>query len=427
MGYGQVRGYVVRNLGAALGFAARLLQGEGQGDGLPPSDTKETTQGNGDAMGLISQYVDVNSGPFLVACGVLLAILASFLTCLGLGLQKVSICAPENSNISMWKQPKWVVGFVCMVVGNIIDFLAFGLAPQSLLAPLGALSLVWNLFMSSFLLDEQYNRNDIGAVILIFIGTGITVIYSNHTEKSYSLQELRDLYYKPRMYAYFFFVPALLALHYAMLDQPPKKNLRGTFWKLVELVGWCGFAGITGGQSILFAKSTVELLKDASHGDDVFLHLDTYIIIAMMTICLFTQISFINGAMKRFDQLYVMPIYQSYWILSGVVGGLVYFGEWEDFTPFQINMFIFGTLITFVGLYVLTKKENHNLNSTGPQPGFDVLPSRRISTDSFGLAANDEFGIEMDPDIYSPSRRTLQRTPSSEDEARRRSTSSMAV
>ncbi|GBG32869.1 Magnesium transporter NIPA2 [Hondaea fermentalgiana] len=326
---------------------------------------------------------------FFVICGVTLAVAASFLVCLGLALQKVSLCTPGNEHVSPLRQPKWVAGFVCMLLGNILDFFAFGMAPQSLLAPLAALSLVWNLYMSSYMLEESYDRNDINAVALIFLGTAITVIFSNHHEQGYTLDTLRELYRKPRMYVYFIIVPLLLGLHYYLIHYVSERNLQGTFWKLLELTGWCGFAGITGGQSVLFAKSTVELLKDAAQGDDVFLHLDTYLIICAMVACLLTQITFLNGAMKRFDQLYVMPMYQSYWIISGVVGGLVYFGEWEESTTTQINMFVLGTCITLSGLVVLTRKENHSLNSTGPQPGFDVLPSRKLSADSaFGFVTD---------------------------------------
>jgi len=338
-----------------------------------------------------------------------MAIAASFLVCLGLGLQKVSLCDPANARLSPWMQPKWILGFAALLIGNIIDFLAFGLAPASLLAPLGALSLVWNLFMSSYMLNEKYDRNDVLAVSLIFFGTTVTVLYSNHHERVYSLETLRDLYHKGRMMTYFIIVPSLLAAHYYVIRYVEDKNMQGPIWRLAELIAWCGFAGITGGQSVLFAKSTVELLKDAARGDDVFFHLDTYVIICALIGCLLTQITFLNGAMKRFDQLYVMPVYQSYWIISGVIGGLVYFGEWEEFTQFQINMFTIGTIITLLGLYVLTKKENHSLERNQIH-GFDVLPSRRISIDSFAseigqLEENDEARQGRIVDIELPSRR----------------------
>ena len=111
--------------------------------------------------------------------------------------------------------------------------------------------------------------------------------------------------------------------------------------------------------------------------------------------------------MLRYDQLHVLPVYQSYWIISGVVGGLVYFGEFEELSPAAINMFLLGTMITLFGLYQLTRKENHSLQNAGNNVGFDVLPSRRVSEDSFlGFDSESEgFGLELgmtSHDLQSP-------------------------
>lgn len=85
------------------------------------------------------------------------------------------------------------------------------------------------------------------------------------------------------------------------------------------------------------------------------------------------------------------------------MGGLVYFGEFEDLTPKQIWLFFLGTLITFAGLYQLTKKENHTLNNAGPQGhGFDVLPSRRVSEDSFMDHEFDSFAYDDGVELGRP-------------------------
>jgi len=166
-------------------------------------------------------------------------------------------------------------------------------------------------------------------------------------------------------------VPVLLVAHYGLIYASKEYTFRSERTKrLAEVIGYAGFAGIAGGQSVLFAKSTVELLKDATHGDDVFLHPETYMVIFMMTGSLLTQITFLNGGLKRFDSLYVVPVYQSYWIISGVVGGLVYFGEWEGFSMKQMFMFIVGTLITLSGLIVLTTKDHHNLDPSSFANGY---------------------------------------------------------
>ncbi len=41
----------------------------------------------------------------------------------------------------------------------------------------------------------------------------------------------------------------------------------------------------------------------------------------MMVICLVTQITYLNEGVRLYDALLVVPVYQAYWIISGIVGG----------------------------------------------------------------------------------------------------------
>lgn len=340
------------------------------------------------------------SDGFVVAMGVVLAVAASFVTCLGLNMQKYSLCLPQNANVNPWQQPRWVMGFTCVLVGSIIDFVAFGLAPQSLLAPLAALSLIWNLGMANWMLDEQHTSTDIKAVCLIFFGTALTVVFANHEEKEYPFETLLELYNETRMYIYAVLVPVLLALHYGFIQFASwsKAPLNAQQKKTCEMIGYAGFAGIVGGQSVLFAKSTMELIKDATHGDDVFTHIETYIIIVLLAICLITQITFLNGGLKRYDSLLVVPVYQSYWIISGVTGGLVYFGEWKDLSTLQMTFFIIGTLVTLSGMLVLTTKEHKIDDDDESSDGYLPVPKPddRCSSRT-SLTSGDALEIDLPP------------------------------
>ena len=270
--------------------------------------------------------------------------------------------------------------------------MAFGLAPQSLLAPLAALSLVYNLGMASYMLGEKYTRQDLYATLTIFLGTGISVSNAPHEEIEYNLQDLLELWNKDRMFYYSICIPLVLLFHYLLVffTEHPNHVLTPSFfrvsgkstsqggrssWKqrivgFLRMAGYCGFAGTIGGQSLLFAKSVVELIKSAFKGSDAFWHYQTYFIIVMLALCLVLQVHFLNGGLKFFDSLYVIPVYQSYWILAGVIGGLVYFGEWEAMTPYESRMFLFGIVVTFCGLYILTRKESPE-NSARRQSIYD--------------------------------------------------------
>lgn len=250
------------------------------------------------------------SSGFLVAAGVVMGCAASFITCLGLNLQKLSLCEPANENVAPCQQPKWLAGLACVVVGSVIDFVSFGLAPQSLIAPLAALSLLFNIGMASYLLGEKYCRTDLYATAIIFFGTAVTITNASHKEIDYSFQDLRELWLKDRMLTYVFLVLLAVAFHYFLIWIVRSQNLIGRKWKLAEMLGYCGFAGITGGQSLLFAKSIMEMIKYTFHGGDPFFHFEAYLAVAILALCLYSQINFLNAALKGFDSLYVIPCYE---------------------------------------------------------------------------------------------------------------------
>lgn len=181
----------------------------------------------------------------------------------------------------------WLIGMCLISAGSVLDFLAFGLAPMSLLAPLAALTLVWNLILAPRFHGETLTSQNTVATALITVGVVITVIFSSHSTPSYSLEDLLILYvlvmkscchvtlpqdvcdvcsgifrYKrPAMIYYMLFIGSFLGSVFALtryVEQRPQLQ-NG----LLHLLCYGALGGTFGGQSVLFAKCTVELLKTA--------------------------------------------------------------------------------------------------------------------------------------------------------------------
>lgn len=112
-----------------------------------------------------------------------------------------------------------------------------------------------------------------------------------------------------------------------------------------------------GGQSVLFAKSTAELLKAAFNGDDCFKHVATYLLALALVGCLLCQIHYLNCGLVHYDALAVVPIYQAYWIITGVLGGAIYFQEIRTFSVHQALMFVLGIVTTIFGVVLLSKRK----------------------------------------------------------------------
>ncbi|CAK4857936.1 unnamed protein product [Aphanomyces euteiches] len=324
-------------------------------------------------------YSGPNRGAWVA--GFTISVVFSFLSSIGINLQKKALKqndlrAQETGTqpLSPFRMPLWTLGFCLIVAGSLLDFIAFGLAPQSLLAPLAALTLVWNMMLAPCFNKERLSRKDIWATLIIFLGATLAVVFANHNSPSYTLDDLKQLYRNPLTLLYFLIVFVLIVLHYLIIKCVEHLNLAShrhriinfgdpTVWSTVRLVAYAGLGGLMGGQSVLFAKSTVELVKSLFAGGDCFSHPETYAIIFALGVCLVAQMHFLNGGLANYDALSVVPIYQAYWIISGVMGGAVYFQEIRSFSEFQAFMFVLGILTTIGGVALLAQR---SLNAAPP-------------------------------------------------------------
>ncbi|OQR94550.1 hypothetical protein ACHHYP_01131 [Achlya hypogyna] len=349
--------------------------------------------------------------------GFSISLVFSILNSVGINLQKYSLTQNEKLGLKKgsFQQPMWVLGLVFVCLGSILDFVAFGMAPQTLLAPLAALSLVWNMLIAPFFHKEKVTRRNLVATAIIFVGVTITVIFAGHSTPTYDLEDLILLYQTPVMYIYITCVSLFLITMFAATRYIETNHVYedGFF----HIVCYGGIAGTFGGQSVLLAKSTVELLKSAIWGDGAyaFSHPTTYAIISGLVICLLCQISFLNGGLKRFDALVVIPVYQSFWILMSVLGGIMYFEEYISMSNTEKIMFTAGGTITISGIIYLLQ-DSHG---AGPGVGGKYLELANAATPSDAWNADDSdeevHQQQLDDDLEdqhgSPTNRQTQVSP----------------
>jgi drug/metabolite transporter (DMT)-like permease len=333
----------------------------------PPPSTGGGSNSSGNSSSSNSSSTDSTdecfglgySGPsyYLWAIGLGLAVGFSFLNAIALNLQKLSM-RRHGEDAPVVTQPLWLLGFSMTLVGSLMDFVALGLAPASLLAPLAALSLVWNMVAAPCFLGERLGRRQIAATLIIFCGAVVTVVFSSHTSPAYSLEVLVALFLRPSMRIYTIVMPSVIMLFMAAVEvvelMPPERREGNRTLSMVHMLGYAGAAGVTGGQSILFAKAAMELCKAAASGvPGIGRSGETYIIVTGLVLCLLVQITYLNGALMYHNSLTVVPVYQAFWIVSGVLGGLVYFDEIKGFGALQLGMFCLGIVITIGGVAFL--------------------------------------------------------------------------
>ncbi|RHZ29050.1 hypothetical protein DYB26_014476, partial [Aphanomyces astaci] len=287
---------------------------------------------------------------------------------IGLNIQKYSFMLqqhlPDHERKPYNTQWRWWLGFFGVGLGSIADFAALSFAAQSIIMPIGAFTLVCNIFFAHYWLKEKLTRNDLIGTVLICIGAVVVTIYGSHENVEYTLEILIHLYYRWDMLIYLVVIIAVVWVLIGMLKRAElvlkKKGPASLEYKAVlklHPLTYAGLAGVFGAQSVMFAKSSGELLKQTLRGDNQFDKFLTYVIIVALVITISLETHCLSLGLKYFDALYIVPVFQCFFITFSVIGGAVYFEEFKYFTMTQWIVFPIGVLITIAGVIVLSSRD----------------------------------------------------------------------
>jgi drug/metabolite transporter (DMT)-like permease len=344
--------------------------------------------------------------------GVLLSIVSSVSSNFGLNTQKYSMIQEirHGRERSYTRQPIWMLGLLMVILGAFADFAALGFAAASLITPVGGLTMVANLFFASWWLGERISRLDLGSTALIVLGIVLVAAFADKSSQCFDLASLLCLYTRVEFIVYAVFMTLGLMAMYACIVVVRKrvKTLRDegltgdraySRYKRIYPLLCAGMSGIVGAQSVLFAKSAVEIVKSAMRGGDEFKQFATYVILALMFAAIFGQIHWIAVGLQEFDAVVMVPVFQCVFVVFTIIGGAAYFGEFESFTRIQIIMFPVGVAILIIGVMGLAMHKSRTaeelLLSGG---GDDAVGPEDLESHSPGPASpGDKKGAAADP------------------------------
>lgn len=428
---------------------------------------------------------------YLWLVGVVLVTSASTMSTVGVLLMKKSFGdTGEHENVRA--KLIWGSGLFLMILGAILDFVAFGFAAQSLIAPLGSVTLLCNVILAPLMLGESVARSDWAAAAIIAAGCTIAIAFGDHETKTYEFDELMDLYDSVGVQIYLPFmglsVAAMFLFNFMVekkataqahlsrtpsidrvdiscndLHDPELGECTGpstarstastasgasctsatsgtegsgssdgeTAERELQLPGgflmkgpldvddkpvleplspkvtkqnkksprvsprtvnttprasaeppedqcplspqvvlpyipqrmhmlhggfYAAAGGLAGSCSVLFGKSVAEIVKPGiTDGDGSgWGRYETYLIIMAMSVTLYFQMKGLNGGLAFHPAVFVLPVYQTCWIMGSIVGGGVYFREFEDMSTLQMTMFCLGVATCIGGVFVLT-------------------------------------------------------------------------
>ncbi|RUS19348.1 hypothetical protein BC937DRAFT_87623, partial [Endogone sp. FLAS-F59071] len=359
---------------------------------------------------------DPNTHLFL---GICVSLGTSFVQSLGLAIQRKSYVLNENIHPkelrrNACQQPLWHVGFYTYLISNIIgSVFSIGYLPIVILAPIGAMGLVFNALFARILLGDAFTRQSVIGTILIVIGATLVGLFGVVPEPSHSLNDLIALYRRPAFISYFsvletFTVVTLLVTHFTEYqlnliqtgiiresDTYLKKIGRLSKVRTILGISYGVMGGNISGQSMLFAKSGLELLiLTLFHGQNQFDRPLTWVLVAFLIVTAILQLYYLNKGLRLCDTVLLIPLSFCAFNVSCLFNGLVYFGQWDRLRWWQILLVMIGICILITGVLILSWRSGGG-GPAGPEEEFLTSSLSRNSFDDIDEEDEDMGGSGM--------------------------------
>ncbi|KAF7722907.1 hypothetical protein EC973_002587 [Apophysomyces ossiformis] len=320
------------------------------------------------------------------------ALLASMTQALGISLQRRSHLDQTQQELPLYKRPLWISGFLMYTLSNIVgSTCTIGYLPIVILAPVGAIGLVFNAIFARIVLGDAFSTRTMLGTTLIVAGAMFVAGFGVVPEPSHTLKDLIALYKRPAFIIYFTLVEmltcfGLLATHlteYGLKHRP------------MHMKRWCGEAicsdiqmwlgvsyGVLGAnissQAMLFAKSGLELLLvSLFHNDNQFIYPLTWAILLALVFTAILQLYYLNKSVQLCDTMILVPLNFCSFNVMCLFNGLVYYNQWDRLFWWQVLAVLFGITILVCGVLMISWQSSTMTKSVEQTSKHDDQPNER--------------------------------------------------
>lgn len=136
--------------------------------------------------------------------------------------------------------------------------------------------------------------------------------------------------------------------------------------------------------SVLFGKCTIQLLKASFESSNQFIYPLSWLLTAVFLTCAIMAVVYLNVGMRRGTALFVVPLYYVLNTVLAILGGLIYFEEFQHFTQRQGFLFALGVALTVIGVWVGSRGQVGDEGESGEEEELDVVVAESSDSDEEG-------------------------------------------
>lgn len=275
--------------------------------------------------------------------------------------EETGLVSHQTRGVSYLRSQLWWTGFALMVLGESGNFMSYGFAPASLVAPLGAVSLLSNVIVAPALLHEHIQAMDLAGIVLAIFGA-VAVVSSAGPSGSDPLgpRHLWAALMRPTFVAY----TAVMVVLAGML-----MGFCATRIGKRSILAHVGVCAVFGGFTVLSTKGISSFLVLNVGGSAAWMLREPlfYLLLVVLVSTAVAQLAYLNRALQLFDSRHVIPTQFVLFTISTIVGSAILYRDFASMSWARVTGFIVGLLTTFLGVFVLTCGPNALVNPHVPE------------------------------------------------------------
>ena len=230
-------------------------------------------------------------------------------------------------------------------IGELANFAAFAFAPATLVAPLGALSVLVSSILASKFLNEKLNiLGKIGCVLCI-IGSTVIIIHSPKKDKIQTMESIIENMEQLTFLSYLFIVAIIfLSIFFYFGPKYGQKNA------LVYIL----MCSAVGSLTVLACKGLGIAIQDSIRNEitDLINTFNFFLIITII-VCIVTQMNYLNKALDLFNTAIVTPVYYVLFTIFVVTSSTILYSEWENLNYDDVIGNVCGFLTVVAAIFLL--------------------------------------------------------------------------
>lgn len=313
--------------------------------------------------------------------GVLLAILGNLVISISLNIQKYShLHLAQNEHPKPYfKSVLWLSGVLLMAIGEAGNFAAYGVAPITLIAPLGCMSVTGSAVISVIFLKENLRASDLLGMTLAFAGTYLLVNFAPNITQAISARTVQYYFVGWKFLVY---VILEILVFCILLYFHKRKGMR-------HVVVLLTLVALLASLTVISVKAVSGMITLSVTGNMQLTYAIFYVMLVIMVASCVFQVKFLNQATELYTMTTVVPVNHVFFTTSAIIAGIIFYQEFLGAAFLTVFIYLFGCFLSFLGVFLVTRnREKEHLQQSfvdlGNIPGKQMLD--RIQPDSNGLS-----------------------------------------